>query len=341
MSEELDRLAAAHGIELAYVSETGEHRVIGDETKRALLDCLGAADGTIPAARSGVPSRRCYLPDWIQQSRGWGVTVQLYGVPSSRNHGIGDFEDAARLAEMIGPLGADFLGINPIHALFSADPMRSSPYFPSSRQFLNPLYIALDKVPSAADTLAAFPDDDITALRSDPHVDYSRVAALKLRVLAEAFSCAADDDEFVAYCVKEGPALERFATFEALSEALFRQGHGAGWHAWPEAYRLAGLLQMWKPFVEPMQSAFASINGCNGSRRVSLLTRSAVREQRACGSGSISTLQSALRQTAPRHWCDPEAYAAGRPHRRAARLVQPRGSGLGTGAIQAVVSRGC
>ena len=86
------------------------------------------------------------MPEWLQHGRAWGISLQLYGVRSGRNFGIGDFEDLAQLAELFAAQGADFIGVNPLHALFSADPERASPYSPSSRQYLNPIYIAVDRV---------------------------------------------------------------------------------------------------------------------------------------------------------------------------------------------------
>ena len=88
---------------------------------------------------------------WLQHGRAWGISLQLYGVRSERNFGIGDFEDLAQLAELAAAWGADFIGVNPLHALFSADPEQASPYSPSSRQYLNPIYIAVDRVIRADD----------------------------------------------------------------------------------------------------------------------------------------------------------------------------------------------
>ena len=73
--------------------------------------------------------------------RCWLLAVQLYGVRSARNWGIGDFTDLAGLIELAGHLGADGVGLNPLHALFDDRPADCSPYSPNSRLFLNALYI--------------------------------------------------------------------------------------------------------------------------------------------------------------------------------------------------------
>jgi 4-alpha-glucanotransferase len=235
---DLDRRCVAMGIELSYLSEGGQERTLSDDVKRALLEALDARSDEAVAERDVALRhvRKCFMPDWLADGRAWGVTVQLFGVRSERNLGIGDFEDAARLCELFGALGADFLGINPVHALFLADPDRISPYFPSSRQYLNPLYIALDRIPGAADGLSA---DDVAAARAGDHIAYARVAQAKLRALERAFERDGDDAEFSAFCDREGRELEDFATFEALSERLAGEGHDADWHGWPTSLQSA------------------------------------------------------------------------------------------------------
>lgn len=231
MTSDLDRLCEARGIELSYVSETGTERFVSDDVKRALLGTLGG-HGEAPALTRASQRPRCFVPDWLTEGRAWGVTVQLFGVRSARNQGIGDFEDAARLAELLGPLGADFLGINPVHALFQ-DPDRTSPYFPSSRQFLNPLYIALDQIAGMSSL------GERETLNAGDHVDYASVAPAKRRRLKTAFPRIAHHEEadFTAFCIREGDALDDFATFEALSEWLTDHGHGVGWHGWPSPFQ--------------------------------------------------------------------------------------------------------
>ncbi len=117
------------------------------EAKRRLLGALGIPAGTGEEVRHSLAALehpRCFMPPWLENGRAWGMTCQLYGLRSERNAGIGDFEDLARLAEIAARAGADFVGVNPLHALFSAEPQRFSPYAPSSRRFLNPIYIAID-----------------------------------------------------------------------------------------------------------------------------------------------------------------------------------------------------
>lgn len=52
----------------------------------------------------------------------------------------------------VGERGGAFIGLNPIHALYPANPESASPYSPSSRRWLNVIYIdvnALDDFKTA------------------------------------------------------------------------------------------------------------------------------------------------------------------------------------------------
>src|SRR5688572_32835768 len=91
-------------------------------------------------AKVSVEAGRCYQPEVLEKQRLWGFMVQLYGVRSERNWGIGDFTDLRNLIEVSAELGAGVIGVNPLHAT------QGSPYSPSSRHALNVLYIDVDAV---------------------------------------------------------------------------------------------------------------------------------------------------------------------------------------------------
>lgn len=93
--------------------------------------------------------------------RSWILAVQLYGIRSARNWGIGDFTDLMQLIELTASWGGDGVGLNPLHALFPERPADCSPYSPNSRLFLNPLYIDIDRIPEFSGGLSA---DDQEAL---------------------------------------------------------------------------------------------------------------------------------------------------------------------------------
>ena len=115
--------------------------------------------------------------------RCWLLAVQLYGVRSARNWGIGDFTDLEGLIELAGQLGADGVGLNPLHALFDDRPADCSPYSPNSRLFLNALYIDVEKLPEFQPDAFAGSAGAIARLRQGDLVDYAAVAELKWRAL--------------------------------------------------------------------------------------------------------------------------------------------------------------
>jgi 4-alpha-glucanotransferase len=170
--------------------------------------------------------------------RCWLLAVQLYGVRSARNWGIGDFTDLAGLIELAGLLGADGVGLNPLHALFDDRPADCSPYSPNSRLFLNALYIDVKKLPEFQRGVFAASSDAIVRLRVSDTVDYIGVAGLKWRALRLAFEAfKADPDnarrqDFEKFQAERAPLLSRFACFEVL-----RHKFNKPWWEWPVEWR--------------------------------------------------------------------------------------------------------
>ena len=168
--------------------------------------------------------------------RCWLMAVQLYGVRSARNWGIGDFTDLEGLIELAAHLGADGVGLNPLHALFDDRPGDCSPYSPNSRLFLNPLYVDVEKLPGFQ--RASEIDGTIAGLRAGDTVNYAAVAELKWRALRFAFDTFKADpkagrrQDFEAFRAERAPLLSRFACFEML-----RHKFGQPWWEWPEEWR--------------------------------------------------------------------------------------------------------
>jgi 4-alpha-glucanotransferase len=168
--------------------------------------------------------------------RCWLLAVQLYGVRSRRNWGIGDLTDLRGLIELAHRLGADGVGLNPLHALFDDRPGDCSPYSPNSRLFLNALYIDVEKLPGFRldpDTKAA-----LARVRAFDVVDYVTVAGLKDQALRAGFAAfkahatpveLQDLDKFRS---ERGALLSRFACFEAL-----RHEFTGPWWEWPPEWR--------------------------------------------------------------------------------------------------------
>lgn len=244
MSDDLEALCRAHGIVAPPGPDGQWTQTLSSETMRAVLEAIGvdAGDDDALTAGSALPPLRlaapegtnCFLPRWLGRERAWGVAVQLYELRSRRNWGIGDFADLAALAPLLAGAGADFIGLNPLHALFCADPARASPFSPSNRRFWNPLYIAVDRVPGYEPGKTPTGLDD---LRGKDRVDYARVARVKLAALRALWDKADAEVDFQAYLDAGGEALHLHGLFEALSQAMAEEGYGAGWRTWPDPYR--------------------------------------------------------------------------------------------------------
>lgn len=248
----LTELAERAGIAADYTGPDGAPVVTSDETRRRLLAGLGmAVEDAAALAQSfralehRAPPHLAYhgdpapVPGWLEHRPAWGITCQLYELVSERNGGIGDFEDLAALAETAAAAGADYLGVTPLHALFLADPRRCSPFSPSSRRFLNPLYIAVDKVPGYRSGMVD--EAALAEARQGDLIDYPRVAGLKLAVLSTLWrkwrSGTPGHTAFEAFRRDNGHELERHALFEALSLHLAGEGYGSGWTSWPHEFQ--------------------------------------------------------------------------------------------------------
>jgi 4-alpha-glucanotransferase len=255
VDENLHRLAAEAGIVRQYVTLTGETVEVPDDAVRGILKAMGIACGDDAEVAGSLASLapvafgpfavpdgvRCHIPDWLREGRCWGVTCQLYGLRSARNWGIGDFEDLGRFAEIAAASGADFLGVNPLHALLFAAPDGCSPFWPSHRRYLNPMYIAVDTAPGAERLGDALELPD--SVREGDLVDYEAVRGYKHRALKrlfDLFETDGDDEmraDFLSFVAEEGEALYLHALFESLSETMVADGREATWPSWPEAYR--------------------------------------------------------------------------------------------------------
>jgi len=251
------RAGSAHPGELAGARTEGPN----DEPLLAVRLDLGAGlplgyhrlclDGPAVAGRKGcaqtliVAPARCHLPAaWETGGRGWGMAVEPYALRTVGDWGIGDFSALADLARAVGGLGAGAVGVTPLHALFPARPTHDSPYYGSSRVFLNALYIDVAAVPDLAEDEAvrariaasAFADTREALARRDL-IDYAGVASLKFPVLRELFAgfrarhLATGSERgaaFREFVKRGGPALAAHARFDALSAAF-----GPDWRGWP------------------------------------------------------------------------------------------------------------
>ena len=218
-------LRSGKGASVPAVAQPGYHR-------------LRFADREITLAVA--PARCLTLDDIGAGRRMWGVAAQIYGLRRSGDGGIGDAGAVRDLAEAAARRGADAVALSPLHSLFPADPSRYSPYSPSSRLFLNPLY-ADPSATFAADRIAACTPSGRQALEGAPSIDWAAAAAAKFAVLRCLFDDFANRDlaarsvlaaDFERFVREGGEALREHALFDALHDE--RPGN---WTEWPAGWR--------------------------------------------------------------------------------------------------------
>ena len=208
--------------------------------------------------------KACFTPDAITQGRKiWGLSIQLYCVRSENNWGIGDFSDLTVLINRAADQGADFVGLNPIHALYPNNPNSCSPYSPSSRKWLNHLYIDVTAVPGYDQpSIQAMVNDadfqaQLTHTRAIEYVDYNAVSALKMPVLKALFELNSSNTELQTALDKfidaGGESLQTLMRYDALQAHLKSTDQDYwGWPVFPEALQTADL-----PAVDEFAQAHA------------------------------------------------------------------------------------
>nr|WP_238430866.1 4-alpha-glucanotransferase [Frankia nepalensis] len=213
----------------------GERHVLDGErlvAVPALLPAgLGLGDHVLRVRAGGreATTQVVAVPDRVPgsaQGRMWGWMVQLYALRSAGSWGIGDFADLATLSAWSGSAAgghADVLLVNPLHAAAPTLPVQPSPYYPTSRRFLSPLYLRPEHTPeyAAADaaTRAAVDGHAAAARKARPGDDGARpprsqrARGTTASVASVARAPSSADGEF-------GPLIDRDAVWEAKQAAL-------------------------------------------------------------------------------------------------------------------------
>lgn len=198
---------------------------------------------------------KCYIPkEFTTKKRIWGLSIQLYAIRSFRNWGMGDFTDLLTLVKISSQIGANIIGINPLHALYPGIPEHISPYSPSSRQFLNTLYIDVEAIPEFkecinAQSIVQSPEfqSQLKYLRSISIIDYDTVHKLKHKVLSAIYEHFHEHHikpqtkrahEFHNFQKRNKKSLEKQSLFDTLNEHFRQQSSNLwSWPAWPKAFR--------------------------------------------------------------------------------------------------------
>ncbi|MDP0589246.1 MAG: 4-alpha-glucanotransferase [Candidatus Endonucleobacter bathymodioli] len=208
-----------------------------------------------------VPST-CYEQETLARgNKIWGTSIQLYTVRSHENWGIGDFSDLKKMVTVLGEKGADIVGLNPIHALYPDNPQHCSPYSPSSRKYINPLYIdvtAVDGFEECEYVRQKLDDQEfhkqLNTARQTAYIDYGLVASLKFDMLEHLFlhfnerhwlTKSVKGKEFDQFRKTCGQCLEQHALYEALFEHFRAQDvNSLGWSCWPESFQKPDTIEV-------------------------------------------------------------------------------------------------
>jgi 4-alpha-glucanotransferase len=225
---------------LSPISEPGYHTLVINDHRTTLA----------------VAPTRCYTIDdaWRaldndteQAPPLWGVAAQVYGLRRAGDGGIGDFSALATLATNVAKRNGHALAISPMHAMFSAEPNKFSPYSPSSRLFLNIAHVDPAAVLGAPAARAAIKKagvaDELKALEQLDLIDWPRAMKARLAILRALFETFARDKktpfykDFSAFVEDGGRPLEDHARFEALQAAQIAENGEGHWRNWTDELR--------------------------------------------------------------------------------------------------------
>jgi 4-alpha-glucanotransferase len=297
-------LVMESGAQRAFRPERSANRLILPGIAEPGYHELRLDDRTITLA---VAPKRCFsVRDAAEGQRLWGVAVQLYGLRDPGDGGIGNTAALSALAAGAARFGADAIALSPTHAMFGADPRRRSPYAPSSRLVLNPLYSDLgavfgkDRVASIAGELGLA--ETLSTLESADLIDWPKCAAAKLAVLRRLFDTTAGLDgggdlgspgaTLADFRRRGGDLLEEHALFETLQAArLAADLNQWSWRQWESGWRdprsakvrafAAGnsreiAFQIFLQWVADRSLATAQARACGAGMRIGLIADLAV-----------------------------------------------------------------
>ncbi|MDQ6895060.1 MAG: 4-alpha-glucanotransferase [Actinomycetota bacterium] len=239
---QVEHLVAPRSVDGAEVGEAtfelpgnlplGWHRLV------AHLDA-SPLDPTSTEATLVVTPKRLELPAGLAARPALGLTTQLYQVRSSASWGVGDLADLGELgAWAADEHGADFVLVNPLHAAEPVAEMEPSPYLPTTRRFLNPLYLRVEDIPEArrldAEDRVRFEAIAVRGRALNAAGGVDRDASWRLKRVALGLVHAvglrgARGRDYRRFLAEEGAGLTSYATWCAIAEK-----HGLPWSDWPE-----------------------------------------------------------------------------------------------------------
>ena len=328
----VDRRASAAGIPSAYDSRGrgGTHR-----------------------ARSSSFRTRATCPGNASARRIWALATQLYALRSRNDWGIGDFTSLKRLVTLTAAAGRSrAIGAQPAPRAASRPILRTcSPYAPSSRLFLNALYLDVAAVPGSGGVAAtrgpgssrpSFTQDAALAARAGIRRLSHGVAALKHERPAAALHVV----------LRQPLGTSRRRARRSLSPVRprARTSRSSGWRSMrrstntfvPRRSRGTGgsngrsniarrILRTCGDSRGSIARASTSTATCNGWPTNS--SRRPPRTPVSCGVGLYRDLAVGVDLNGADAWGDQRTIRRGSLVRRAPRCPQPRRSELGPAAL--------
>ncbi|MBE0366107.1 4-alpha-glucanotransferase [Pseudoalteromonas ulvae UL12] len=196
-----------------------------------------------------------------EEAKYWGLSLQLYSVRSEQNLGIGDFHDLTHIIKQVAAMGAGYILLNPLHALFDNDVDRASPYSPNDRLCLNPLYIdvlSCEDFTHNEQAQALYTSEDFQqALQQEKaatYINYHAVASAKTTLFKLMYAqflqqaCAIRQQAFMQFCQTHQTALQRYANWQKqnISDPAYQDDDFSFYLQWLASSQLEQAQQLCK-----------------------------------------------------------------------------------------------
>ncbi len=167
-----------------------------------------------------------------------GLLIPLFAFPGSTSWGIGDIGDLDAMTAWLSGAGQRILQLLPLNEMAQG---QQSPYSSMSAMAIDPIYIAVPRVPdfvaAGGETVLTLEDRErLAAARQAPAIDYVTVRAIKERALSVAF------DRFLEDWRRDTPRARQLRTFideqswwiadYALYRALHHREAHRPWTEW-------------------------------------------------------------------------------------------------------------
>ena len=237
------------------------------------------------------------FPAAMGEKRVWGYATQLYSCRSAGSWGMGDLQDLADLATWSSTQHfASYVLVNPLHAAEPMAPVEPSPYLPSSRRYVNPLYIRPESIPEYAlvgdkvrDRIRRGRRDLAKEIAGSDRIERNTIWKHKiaaLRLIHEQGRSVVRQMSLDDFLRREGRPLGQFATWCALVGEL-----GMNWREWPIEFQrpsspaVAGFAEahadeidffVWLQWIADTQLSAAQSSARDAGMRLGILNDLAV-----------------------------------------------------------------